>query len=47
MDSGGKINAITPVYTAVLGLYVCFTNIEAQKIDRSILLTYDIVLANF
>lgn len=38
---------MTLVYTAVLGLRNCLTNIGTQKIDKSMLLTYGIVLANF
>ena len=38
---------MTPVYTAVLGLHVCPTDIGAQKIDRSMFSTYSIVLVNF
>lgn len=47
IDSGSKDNTMISAYTAVLELHVCFTNIEAQKIDGSIFSTYDMVLANF
>lgn len=36
-----------PVYAAKLRLQIRRTDVETQKIDRSILLTYDIVLINF
>lgn len=47
IDSGSKINAMTLAYIAIFGLCVYFTNVRAQKIDRSTLLTYSIVLAIF
>lgn len=47
IDPGSKINAMTPVYVAILKLRVCLTNVGAQKIDRSTLLIYYMVLANF
>lgn len=47
LDSSSKVNAITPAYTAVLGLHIYPTNVGAQKIDRSMLSTYNIVFANF
>lgn len=34
-------------YTVKLGLKVCHTNIEAQKIDCSTLETFKMVLASF
>lgn len=47
INSGIEINIITIADTTVLGLYVCFINIRAQKIDISTLLNHSIVLANF
>ena len=47
LNSESKINAITPAYTAHLGLKVRVTNVDAQKIDGSSLATYDIVIAAF
>lgn len=35
------------VYTAKLGLQVYFINLEAWKIDKSIVIIYSIVMANF
>ena len=37
MDSGSKVNAMTPAYASKLGLRVYHTNVGAQKIDGSIL----------
>lgn len=34
-------------YATVLGLYICPTNVKAQKIDKSMLLIYSIVLTKF
>ena len=42
-----EINAMTPIYTAQLGLKVQKTNVSAQKIDGSLLKTYAIVIAIF
>ena len=39
VDSGSEINAITSAYAAILRLRVCPTNVGAQKINRSMLLT--------
>ena len=47
IDSGSKVNAMTPGYTSKLGLKVCPTNGGAQKIDDSTLKTFEIVLASF
>ena len=47
LDSGSEINAMTLAYKAHLGLKVKVTNIGAQKIDRSSLATYGIVIAVF
>lgn len=38
---------MTSAYVAVLGLRVCAIYVKAQKIDRSILSTHCMVLANF
>ena len=38
---------MTPTYAAKLGLKVRKTNIRAQKIDSSILKTFEIVLTDF
>ena len=47
LNSGSEVNAITLVYTAHLGFKVRVTNVGAQKIDRSSLATYGIVIAAF
>ena len=47
LNSGSETNAITPAYTAHLGLKVRMTNVGVQKIDRSSLATYGIVIAAF
>ena len=35
IDSGSEVNAITPAYASKLGLRICHTNVEAQKIYSS------------
>lgn len=47
INSGSKINAITPTYIAKLSLKIRYINIRAQKIDGSIFKTFEIVLTNF
>lgn len=47
IDSGSKVNIITPTYAAKLGLKVCHTNVRAQKIDGSTLKIFKIGLASF
>lgn len=47
IDSDIEVNAISPAYAVVLGLRICSTDVGAQKIDESTLLTYGMVLANF
>ena len=47
IDSGSKVNAITPAYALRLGLWVYRTNIGAQKIDGSTLEIFEIVLTSF
>ena len=47
IDSGSEVNAMTPAYASKLGLRVRHTDVEAQKIDGSILQTFGMVLANF
>ena len=46
-DFGSKVNAMIPAYTAQLGLKVQRTNVVSQKIDRSSLANYNIVIAAF
>ena len=47
LDSGSKVNAMTPAYTAHLGLKVRMTDVGAQKIDGSSLAIYGMVIAAF
>ena len=47
LDFGSEINAMTLAYAAELELYVCFINVEAQKIDESTFLTHNMMLAKF
>ena len=47
LNSGSKINARTPTYIVHLGLQVRMTNISTQKIDKSSLTTYRMIIAAF
>ena len=47
LNSENEVNAISPAYTAHLGLKVRKTNVGAQKIDKSLLPTYSMVIAAF
>ena len=47
LNSESKVNAMTPAYAAQLGLKMQRTNVSAQKIDGSSLLTYGIIIAAF
>ncbi len=47
IDSGSKVNAMTPAFAARLGFITWATNIGAQKINGSPLETYGIVSARF
>ena len=47
LDSRSKVNAMTPTYTAHLDLKVRMTDVDMQKIDRSSLATYSMVIAAF
>ena len=47
LDSGSKVNAMTPAHTAHLGLKMRVTDVSAQKIDGSSLATYGMVIAAF
>ena len=47
LDSGSKVNAMTLRYALKLGLKVRSIDVGAQKIDNSILETFEMVLANF
>lgn len=45
--SNNKINVMTLIYIAKLGLKVYYNNIGAQKIDNSILWTFEMIFAKF
>lgn len=47
IDSGSMVNAMTPAYVTQLDLTIQKTNIGAQKIDDSLLETYDMASASF
>ena len=47
LDSGSKINAMSPAYAKRLGLKTWKTNVGAQKIDGSALETFGMVIADF
>ena len=47
IDSGSKINAMTLAYASKLGLAVRKTEVGAQKIDGSPLVTFGMVIAGF
>ena len=47
LNSGSKVNVMTPAYAAQLGLKMRKTNFGAQKIDGSSLATYGMVIAAF
>ena len=47
IDSGSKVNVITPAYAKQLGLQVWKTVVGAQKIDGSSLQTFGMVIADF
>ena len=47
LDSGSKVNAMSPAYAERLGLKTRKTNVGAQKIDGSALETFEKVIADF
>ena len=47
LDSGSEVNAMTLAHAAHLGLKVRVTDVGAQKIDKSLLATYRLVIAVF
>ena len=47
LDFGSEVNAMTPGYTVYLDLKVRMTNVCVQKIDRSSLAIYSIVITAF
>ena len=47
IDLESEVNAMAPTYAKKLGLRVRKTDVGAQKIDGSILETYDMIIAGF
>ena len=47
LDSDSKINAINPAYAKKLGLRISQTNVKAQKIDKTHLNIFGIVIIGF
>ena len=47
LDSGSKVNAMSPAYAKKLGFKTQKTNVGAQKIDGSVLETFEMVIADF
>lgn len=47
LDFDSKVNTMSLVYASKQVIYVCSTDVEVWKINRSIFLTYGMVLANF
>ena len=47
IDSGSKVNAMNPFYTKKLGFHIKQTDVGDQKIDRSQLNTFGIVITCF
>ena len=47
LDSGSKVNAMSPAYVERFGLKTRKTNVGAQKIDGSALKTFGMMIADF
>ncbi len=47
LNSGSKVNALSPVFASQLSLKIRKTNVEAQKIDGTTLKTYGMVVSIF
>ena len=47
INSGSKVNVMTPAYAKQLGLQTRKTDVGAQKINGSLLTTYKMVIAAF
>lgn len=47
INSGNKVNIMTPAYALKLGQNIYFSNIKAQKINCSIFKMFEIVFASF
>lgn len=46
-DSDSKVNAMTPIYAAKLGLIIQKTSVKVKNIDGSIRKTYSMASASF
>ena len=46
INTGSKVNTMHPAYATKLGLHVKKINVDAQKIDRSYLNTFGMVIAD-
>lgn len=46
-DFGNEINVISLMYGLKLDLYICCTNVSAQKINQSIFAIFEIIMAIF
>ena len=47
LESGSEVNAMTPAYAAYLGFKVKIIIDRMQKINKSLLITYVIIIATF
>lgn len=47
IDSDSKVNTMQPSFTMKLGLSICKTNIDAQKIYDCRLESYEMVIVSF
>ena len=47
LDSGSEVNAMTPAYVVHLGFKMRVTDVGTQKIDKSLLAIYSMVIAAF
>ena len=47
LNSGSKVNAMSPAFVQKLGLYIRKTNVGAQKIDSSAHEIFEMVIDNF
>ena len=47
IGSGSKVNAIALAYASKLGLWIQVTDVKAQKIDGSLLQTFQIIITGF
>ena len=47
LNSGSKVNAMNPAFARKLGLHIRKINVGAQKIDGSVLETFEMVIADF